>query len=202
MGDLSEANFTALPPQRRFLSASGRGGRALCVRDGYALPTDLQRKARAHGDDLDDIGESAVLTTPPPRDRVGGDRPRRPRHRAGRQVRRPGRRRHCGCVDAAALAVARQREPSSFSEQQRLSATSPSGLALPPLSSDPRAATPRRTRTGCTPPTNWRPSTPRPSTGRRSLKNSTATTTERPALRMAQPMALPHPVRGSEPRLG
>jgi hypothetical protein len=33
-------------------------------------------------------------------------------------------------------------EPSSFSEQQRLSATSPSGLALPPLSSDPRAATP------------------------------------------------------------
>ena len=50
----------------------------------------------------------------------------------------------------------------------------PSGLALPPLSFDPRAATPRRTRTGCTPPTNSRSSTPRPSIGRRSLKNSTA----------------------------
>ena len=34
--------------------------------DAGALPADLQRKARAHGDDLDNIVESEQLTTRPP----------------------------------------------------------------------------------------------------------------------------------------
>ena len=106
-----------------------------------------------------------------------------------------------GALVAAGIAVVLMllhwRRHDSVQAVELLGATTPFGytavgLGAAAVSFRPRAATPRRTRTGCTPPTNSRPSTPRPSTGRRSLKNSTATPTERPAPRMGQPMALAH----------
>ena len=74
--------------------------------DADALPADLQHKARAHGDDLDNIVESEQLTTRSPRHRLDRDRPRWPLRRADRQVRRPGRRGHRRSPDSGALVAA------------------------------------------------------------------------------------------------